>query len=133
MNGTVGHTAHRKPTHKDVYLHTKPEHYPAQKSANLAILVWQAHVLCDTESIGRSYSNWSKSLNTTGTVTMISDEPYNKTWNQSWKKNPQLQPWCCFIRPSATKSIHYCRNVLSKWFTSQKGKLWRCWGLPKLD
>jgi hypothetical protein len=49
------------------------------------------------------------------------------------KKIPQVLPWCCFIRPSATKLIDRCRNVVSKWFTSQRGKLRRCWGLPNLD
>jgi len=83
MNGSVGHTAHRKSTHKNVYLHTKLEHHPAQKSVALAILVWQACTLCDAESLGRSYSNCTKSSNTTGIVIVISDKSYNKTWNQS--------------------------------------------------
>jgi hypothetical protein len=57
MNGIVRHAAHRKQVQMDVYLHTKPEHHPAQKSAALAILVWQADMLFDVERLGRRYSN----------------------------------------------------------------------------
>ena len=56
--------SNRKPTHKDVYLHIMSKHHPFQKSAALAILVWQPHTLFDVERLGRSYSTWSKSLNT---------------------------------------------------------------------
>jgi hypothetical protein len=36
---------------RTIYLHNKPEH------AALAILVWQVHMLCNTQSLRRSYGN----------------------------------------------------------------------------
>lgn len=38
-NGTVSHTAYRKPTHSDLYLHAKSHHHPFQKHVLLAALV----------------------------------------------------------------------------------------------
>ena len=39
LDGTLGHMVYGKPTDMELYLHTKSEHYPAQKLAVLATLV----------------------------------------------------------------------------------------------
>jgi hypothetical protein len=39
LDGTLGQTVYRKPTHMDVYLHTIYKHHPAQKQAVQTALV----------------------------------------------------------------------------------------------
>jgi hypothetical protein len=51
LDGTLGHTVYRKTTHTDLYLHAKPEHYPAQKRLVITTLIRLAKTLCDPDSL----------------------------------------------------------------------------------
>jgi hypothetical protein len=51
MDGTLGRTAHRKITHRDLYVHVNSEHHLAQKRTVLSTLIHCAHTLCDEDSL----------------------------------------------------------------------------------
>ena len=51
MDGKLSHTVFRKPTYTDLYLHVDSEHHPAQKKADLSILVHHACTICDDENL----------------------------------------------------------------------------------
>jgi predicted GIY-YIG superfamily endonuclease len=52
-DGLLGHTVYRKPTHTDLYLHTKFAHHPAQKKGVLHSLIQHARKLCDSDSLDK--------------------------------------------------------------------------------
>ena len=51
LDGLLGHTMYRKPTHTDLYLHANSEHHPTQKQAVMSTLVHRAKMICDAESL----------------------------------------------------------------------------------
>jgi hypothetical protein len=64
-------------------------HHLAQKWAVLTMLVWQAGMLCDVDSLlvsGRSYNSKNRSSDRMVTVIVISYESYNRNRCQNWKK-----------------------------------------------
>ena len=52
-DGTLGHTAYRKPMHTNLYLHPMSHHHPSNKHAVLATLVFRARAICDENSLGQ--------------------------------------------------------------------------------
>jgi hypothetical protein len=51
-DGSLGHSAYRKSTHTDLYLHAKSEHHPTEKQEVLTTLVQCAKTLCNPECLG---------------------------------------------------------------------------------
>jgi hypothetical protein len=52
LDGSLGHSVHRKQTHAERYLHANSEHHLAQKQAVLMTLVRCSITLCNMESLG---------------------------------------------------------------------------------
>jgi hypothetical protein len=83
LDGTLGHTVYRQPTHTDLHLHAKPEHDPARPRSSDGLTNYVTR-----KASGRNYSTLSKTSNKTDTVTVISDEPYVKTGTEAGKQKP---------------------------------------------
>ena len=48
LNGSLGHTVYRKPTHNNFYLNSTSDHHPSNKQAVLNTLVYRARSICDS-------------------------------------------------------------------------------------
>ena len=66
LDGLLGHTMYRKPTHTDLYLHANSEHHPTQKQAVMSTLVHQAKIICDTGSLEEELQHLQKTFRKNG-------------------------------------------------------------------
>ncbi|XP_038062371.1 uncharacterized protein LOC119732839 [Patiria miniata] len=62
LDGTLGHSVYRKPTHTDRYLHQRSFHHPSIKSSVNRILVQRAFEVCDQDNLKRELKHIQASL-----------------------------------------------------------------------
>jgi hypothetical protein len=63
-DGSLGHTVYtyRKPTHTDLYLHSKSAHHPAQKKGILHSLIHRSRKLCNAVSLDKEIQHLKETL-----------------------------------------------------------------------
>jgi hypothetical protein len=94
LNGSLGHRVYSKPTHTNLYIHSKSCYNPSYKQAVLSTLVHRARAPCDKDSV----IIWSSSgtlSSGTATVTGISNGL------SICRKNRSHPGEAHFVRPSS--------------------------------
>jgi hypothetical protein len=103
-DGSLGHTAYRKPMHTDLYLHAKSKHHPAQNRAVLTTLVQHARIICDADSLGDEMEHLKKTFRQNG----YSNCEINRAIYPKYK--PQLQ---C-VEPTGVAMLSYQHCTTNK-------------------